>query len=159
MPLALLFGRGEPALLKIIQGHQINPKATVLYGVRSFEDDELLLLQSFGVRIYFMDEIERRGFELTLKEALSIVERPSCGFGVSLDLDVFDPISVPGVSTPEKHGLEPKSFINFVQQWSPVHPMIGLEIAEYNPLLDSEEKTGRFVGELIDCFIPLLSNS
>ncbi|MBL4763081.1 MAG: arginase [Gammaproteobacteria bacterium] len=157
MPLALLLGHGEPRLLNAMGGHVINPKSTVLYGVRSFEKDEFLLLQSLGVRVYFMDEIKQRGFELTLEEALSIVAHPACGFGISLDLDVFDPVFVSGVSTPAKHGLEPTQFIHFIQQWSPKHPMIGLEIAEYNPLLDQGEKTGRLVEELIECFIPYLS--
>lgn len=159
MPLALLLGRGEPMLLNTMGGHAVNPKNTVLYGVRSFEKDEFLLLQSLGVRIYFMEEIKQRGFERTLEEALSIVEQPLCGFGISLDLDVFDPVFVPGVSTPEKHGLEPTQFIRFIRQWSPKRPMIGLEIAEYNPLRDEGEKTARFVEALIECCIPYLKKS
>ena len=47
----------------------------------------------------------QRGMEAVWNEAMSIVQNQTSGFGISLDLDVLDPLEEPGVGSPEPGGV------------------------------------------------------
>jgi arginase len=103
MPLACLLGVGDKRLVEVGgAGPKLRPEHTVLLGVRSYELEEAELLQRLGVREMAAPELSRRGFETCFAEALDIVHRAACGFGIRIDLDVFEPRRVPGVGRPSR---------------------------------------------------------
>jgi arginase len=155
MPLAALLGYGDPLLVNILEkGPALNPQHICLIGVRSYEEGECLLLESLGVRIYYMDEVEKRGFQAVLSEALHHVKQETQGFGVTFDLDSLDPQDAPGVGTPAPHGLranEVLSALSLIQQ----DPQFkALEIVEYNPELDKDNKTLNLLKDLLLKLLP-----
>lgn len=155
MPLAVLLGEGHPSLTSI---QSLQPKIhaphSVLFGVRSYEPEEKILLTQHGIRIYNMNEIRARGFETCWQEAIGIVSQGP--FGVTLDLDALDPGEIPAVGSPAPDGLQVNELL---QGLSELHPhrhsgrWVGLEIVEYNPELDVDLKTAHFIGE---CLKPLV---
>lgn len=142
MPLAVLLGHGEPILVNLmLPGAKLLPEHVVLFGVRSFEPGEAALLSSLKVRIYFMEEIRDRGMEICMQEAIQIISQAPKGFGVSIDLDAFDPIEAPGVGSPEPNGIFSDSFVPELKK-AFSHPMFKtVEIVEYNPTRDKDKKT------------------
>lgn len=133
----------------------IDPKYTVVFGVRSYENEELQHLKDKGVRVIFMDEIGPDTFLEQFKYALEHVASCSAGFGLSLDLDAFDPSEVPGVSVAVNNGLHLRDFFDtFVSlSKSPYwKQLLAVEIAEFNPEKDVDEKTLNFVLKLISVF-------
>ena len=93
-----VYKRQESALTKIADEHvKLDPRHVVLYGIRSFEEGEHELLKSLGVRIFFADEIKERGQRDCLKEAFGILKSAKKGYGVTIDLDFFDPEYAPAV--------------------------------------------------------------
>ncbi|MDQ3261644.1 MAG: arginase family protein, partial [Pseudomonadota bacterium] len=85
MPLACLLGVGPEQLTNSTQ--VLQPQHVAVIGVRSFEPEEHALIMGLGVRVFFMDEITRRGLNDVMQEALTIVQSGTAGFGISLDLD------------------------------------------------------------------------
>ncbi len=150
MPLAVLLGYGEPALVNLMQvGAKLSSKHVVLFGVRSFEAGEAALLASLKVRIYFMEEIRDRGVELCLQEAIKLINQAPKGFGISVDLDAFDPIEAPGVGSPEPNGLFSDGLVGELKN-AFSHPNFkALEIAEYNPIRDKEQKTLKLTQKIL----------
>ncbi len=150
MPLAALLGRGMSALTHM-QGPspKLNPKHVALVGIRSFETGEKALLEELGVRVFYMDECEQRGLDSVMDEAVSIVSNASKGFGMTIDLDGFDPIHAPGVGSPEKDGLCAQSFLPLMRQVCAQSMFKALEITEYNPMLDEDKKTLKLVHQMI----------
>lgn len=147
MPLAVLLGHGEKALVELGgQSPKLSPQHVVLIGVRSFEEGEAALLKKLNVKIFYMNEVKQRGLSIVLKEAIEIVSKNTKGFGVSVDLDAFDPILAPGVGSPEKDGIDDLGDIHqafkFLKQ---AKGLKAIEIAEYNPSRDSEHKTAELV--------------
>ncbi len=142
MPLAILLGHGEPTLVNLMEsGAKLSPKHVVLFGVRSFESGEAALLASLKVRIYFMEEIRDRGVETCMQEAIQIVSQAPKGFGLSIDLDAFDPIEAPGVGSPEPNGIFSDGLVPELKK-AFSHPMFKtVEIVEYNPTRDKDNKT------------------
>src|SRR5690606_20263181 len=106
MPLACLFGFGEPSLVNLGGfSPKLSPEHVCLVGVHSFEPAERALLEWLGVRVFYLDEVLRRGLNEVMAEALTIVRSGTAGFGVSLDLDAIDPKEAPGVTTPVAGGI------------------------------------------------------
>lgn len=150
MPVASLLGYGQKSLTHLPGPFpKLNPEHIILIGVRSFEDQEWTLLQSQGVRVVFMDELEKRGFADVLKDAMRIVTHGTKGFGISIDLDAIDPLDAPGVGSPEAGGIRANCLLSGLQGISHVPGFLGLEIAELNPIVDKNNKTVELTCELI----------
>lgn len=155
MPLATLLGFGEDSLVNLLEkGPILNPQHVCLIGVRSYEAGEASLLKQLGVRIYFMEEVKNRGFKTIIQEALQLVKNETKGFGLSIDLDGFDPEEAPGVGTPELNGLEMfeiQPTLSIIQQ----DPLFkALEIVEYNPERDRNNKTLTLMRDLLTKLLP-----
>lgn len=150
MPLAILLGHGEPLLVNLMgSGPKLSPQHVVLFGIRSFEAGEAALLASLKVRIYFMEEIRDRGVELCLQEAIQRINQAPKGFGISVDLDAFDPIDAPGVGSPEPNGLFSDGLLPELKN-AFAHPNFkALEIAEYNPTCDKNQKTLKLTQKIL----------
>ncbi|MBL8677187.1 MAG: arginase, partial [Alphaproteobacteria bacterium] len=142
MPLAVLLGHGDPSLVNLLdKGPVLLPEQVCLIGVRSYEEGEANLLKQLGVRVFFMEEIEERGFEAVFKEALSIVKKDTKSYGLSIDLDAFDPIEAPGVGTPAPQGLKQRDVLPALIQAKNDPALKAFEIVEYNPDRDRNDKT------------------
>lgn len=152
MPVAVLLGDGPAELTHIMHDKpKIQPNHLILIGVRSFEPEEHQRLIDQGVRIYFMDEIKEKGISTVLKEAHDTLNKTVDHIGISLDLDVMDPIKSPGVSVPEPDGLDPDALIQGLTEIVKDNPHIcALELTEFNPILDQENKTQHIVKKLLD---------
>jgi arginase len=150
MPLAALLGYGAPALTSVARtGAAIHPHHVCLVGVRSFEAEELALAERLNIRLIRMEEVSRRGVEGVLAEAQAIAADGTAGYGVSLDLDAFDPLDAPGVGTPVPGGIRAATFLDTWSELTRDPKCVGIEIAEYNPGRDESERTARLISKLI----------
>ncbi len=149
MPIAALLGYGDKRLTTIGDPFpKVRPKNLAMIGIRSFEPAELRFLNQLNVRIYMMDEIERRGLAVVLHEAIEIVSKNTAGYGVSFDLDSLDPAAAPAVGTPVDKGLNPEELLDALHLFES-HPPLAFELAEYNPLLDRNDKSFYIIEQLL----------
>lgn len=150
MPLAVLLGEGDRRLTRLSgRVPAIDPRYCAVLGVRSFESGEPLRLKRLGVRFYTRDDIRRRGLSPVLAEAWRHVATAPGGFGVSLDLDVLEPMLAPGVSVPERNGLHPLKLACLLRQQPGKQRLRALEIVELNPRRDPQGRTRRLVPGLL----------
>ncbi|MDP2826078.1 MAG: arginase [Sulfuritalea sp.] len=155
MPLACLLGHGDQRLTGIAgAGPKLLPQDVCLIGVRSFESAEAALLAQLGVRIYFMDEIGRRGLQEVFAEARGQVRRHTAGYGISIDLDALDPAEEPGVGSPVPGGLLRADLAAALAAAHGDAKLLALEIVEYNPWLDPHFVTARAIHDLCQSLIP-----
>ena len=150
MPLACLLGRGDKRLLGLgIDGRQIDPKHTVVLGPRSWEAEEAAFLARMGVRVIGADEIDERGLAACFDEAVAIVSDAANGYGITLDLDAFDPAAAPGVGSPEPKGLAVGEVRAGLQKLTGSEKLRALEIVEYNPDRDRHGITAKLIADVI----------
>jgi arginase len=150
MPLATLLGYGRSSLTNLLShGPKLLPEQVCLIGIRSFEPEEADLLHKLQVRIFDMQEVQQRGLKAVLVDALAIVQNNTVGFGVSVDLDAFDPYEVPAVGTPEKDGLSAKEFCELLAPMIETPNFLGAEIAEFNPHRDKNHQTEAVIYNLM----------
>ena len=125
----------------------LDPARVSLIGVRSLDAGERDLVAGLGVAVHTMSEIDRRGVEEVVHEALTRAEGASF-VHVSLDMDVIDPDVAPGVGTPIRGGLSYREAHLAMELVSESGLLDSLEIVEVNPILDRENETARLAVEL-----------
>ena len=116
--------------------------------MRSFEEGEAQLLKNLNVRIYYIDEVKRRGFENVLREAISYVSEKTACYGISLDIDVVDPSEAPGVGSPEPEGIFAKELLEGIHLFATDPRLKAFELVEFNPHLDIENKTNNLCQQI-----------
>jgi arginase len=160
MPLAALLGYGDKHLTQIAcPPPKLSPESVIVFGVRSYEKEEWELFQDLRIRIFTIEEIKKIGLEKALSTAYAQLREMDLAMGVTIDLDCFDPKDIPSVGTPVADGLRITPFLESFQKLiyhsrkhDPAHRLVGLEIAEYNPVLDPKELGAKATKKLIEAF-------
>jgi len=118
-----------------------------LVGVRSLDPGEQALVRELGIAVYTISDLDRRGVEPVIAEAL---ERVSGGafVHVSVDLDVVDPEVAPGVGDPVRGGLSYREAHLALELVAEAGLLDALELAEVNPIRDHENTTAGLAVEL-----------
>ena len=125
----------------------LDPKHVALVGIRSLDAGERELVNELGIAVHTMTDLDRRGVEPVVREALERVSGAPF-VHVSLDMDVVDPEAAPGVGTPVRGGLsyrEAHLAMELVAEWG---GFAAFEVVEVNPILDRENATGLLAVDL-----------
>jgi arginase len=148
MPLAAVLGRAgvgfesnswpQPAL---------DPERVALIGARSIDPGEREALKESGMAVYTISDIDRRGVEPVLKEALERVSGAPF-VHVSVDLDLVDPSVAPGVGSPVTGGFSYREAHLAMELVAESGVVSSLELVEVNPILDHENATAKLAVEL-----------
>ena len=150
MPVAALLGHGDDTLTALAgTGAAVRPEHLCLIGSRSWEDGEAALLERLGVRVIKMPEVAARGFAAALREAVAIASDGTACFGVSIDIDAFDPAEITGTGIHVPDGLSADEVRRALPALRGEANFAGMEIAEYNPHRDRDHRTAHLIGELI----------
>lgn len=149
MPLASLLGHGAASLTHILSERpKLKPENVFLVGIRSFEEGERLLLERLNVRIYYMKEVQERGLKTVLSEIVQNLALRNIAYGISLDVDFFDPSEIIATGTPESGGGNPEEFVQSYSVFDS-YPPVAFELVEFNPSKDIEDKT-------LECILKIL---
>jgi arginase len=125
----------------------LDPERVALVGVRSLDPGEREAVKRLGLAVYTISDLDRRGVEPVIEEAL---ERVSGGafVHVSVDLDVVDPEFAPGVGDPVRGGLSYREAHLALELVAEAGVLDSLELAEVNPIRDHENETAGLAVEL-----------
>jgi arginase len=119
-----------------------------LVGVRSLDKGERELLKRLEAKVFTMSEIDKRGIEPCMREALQ-----HAGGGaflhLSFDMDAVDPEHAPGVGTPVRGGLSYREAHLAMETVAESGSVDSFDVVEVNPVLDRENATGKLAVELI----------
>jgi arginase len=148
MPLAWLLGQDDDPLYGLATG-VVEPQHVSLIGVRSFEPEERERLERLGVRIFYIEEVHKRGLDSVLEEALGIATRGTAAFGVSVDLDVVSPEEAPGVGTPVPGGVSGNELARALEGIGGRDNLAAVELVEYSPRLDPSGRSARVAIEIL----------
>jgi len=147
MPLAVALGAGGDWFTTDAYPTPSVTRAA-LVGIRSLDPGERALIAELDVRVYTMSEIDKRGLQVVLAEALEFLAG-SPFLHVSLDLDAVDPMFAPGVGTPVRGGLSYREAHLALEMVSESGLLDSLDVVEVNPILDRENETGKLAVELV----------
>jgi len=88
-----------------------------------------------------MREIEERGAEAVIDQAIAeALDGPDAVY-LSLDIDVIDPGMAPGTGTPEPGGMLTREVLRAVRRIVGAVPFAGMDVVEVAPPYDHAETT------------------
>jgi len=117
----------------------LRPQDVLLLGLRSWEDQEIPLLEKEPFRIYTAAQVAEKGIRAVLKEVRTWLHSYDA-IHISLDIDCLDPAFAPGTGIPEAGGLSTRELM-ILMQGLRGFPLVGLDLVEVSPPLDSSEAT------------------
>jgi arginase len=150
MALASLLGHGAPELIGLAgDGRCLDPAHVSLIATRSVDPDERRVVGESGARVFTMSEVDERGMAACVDEAIQRATAGTAGFHLSFDVDAVDPLFAPGVGTPVPGGISYREAHLICEKVARSGGLIGVEMVEINPVLDSENRTARLAVGLI----------
>lgn len=150
MPLAVLFGKGASELTNLCGfAPKLNPKFCAHVGTRDLDLGEKRMIRELGLRCFTMNEIDRRGMNACIEDAIEIASQAPGGFAVTFDVDVLDPLDAPGSGTLVRGGISYREAHLALERIAETGKMRSFEIVEVNPTLDTNNRTAELAVELI----------
>jgi len=150
MPFAALLGFGAPELVNIGGfAPKFDPALCAHVGARDIDPGERELIRRLGIRFFTMREIDERGLNACMDEAIAIARKGTAGFAVTFDVDVLDPGDAPGSGTLVRGGLSYREAHLAMEKVAETGKMRSLEVVEINTALDVNNRTAVLGVELI----------
>ena len=152
MPLAASMGIGYDKLTSIFfEGFKVKPENVFILACRDLDQGEVELIDKLKINVWNIDEIQNGDLDKIISDLLSkIKEKNIKNIHLSYDIDCLDPEYVPGTGTPVDNGLtfeESKKLLKSILSTSLVKSM---DFVEYNPELDSNNRTKETCRELLN---------
>jgi arginase len=150
MPLATLLGYGAPELTHVAGfAPKLDPRLCAHVGARDVDLGEREMIKKLGMRFFTMREIDERGMNDVMNDAIEIASGGSAGYAVTFDVDVLDPGDAPGSGTLVRGGLTYREAHLGMEKIAEAGGMRSLEVVEINTALDVNNKTAELGVELI----------
>jgi arginase len=150
MPLAALLGNGDKVMAGISGGPAaLKASDVALVGLRDLDAPERTHIKKWGLSAFTMRALDERGVRAVLEEAIAVVSKETAGIWVSFDMDVIDPAEAPGVGTAVPGGMTYREAHLAMEMFADTGKLVGLDLVEVNPVLDSHNRTAEIACELI----------
>ena len=117
----------------------IDPQDICMVGLRSWEDQEIDMIENGGVHVYTAADVAERGMR-HVADSLRNILNDCDAIHISLDIDCLDPSVAPGTGIPEFGGLTSRDVLTLIKSLQGL-PLVGLDVVEIAPPLDPSEST------------------
>jgi len=117
----------------------IEPQDVCMVGLRSWEEQEIDLIENGGLNVYTAALIAERGMRSVASSVYSKLSRCDA-VHISLDIDCLDPAFAPGTGIPDSGGLTSREVLTLIKSMQGL-PLVGLDIVEVSPPIDPSEAT------------------
>ena len=138
----LLAGHGTP-MRHLIESGAVEGRNFVQVGLRGYwpPPDIFAWMREQGMRWHLMREIEERGAEAVVDDAIAeALDGPDLIY-LSVDVDVIDPGMAPGTGTPEPGGLLTRELLRAIRRVVGKVPLAAMDIVEVSPPYDHADVT------------------
>jgi arginase len=143
---------GEPGLDDLLGGEprvSITPDQLDLFGIRSIDPLEKVLVRERRVAIVDMRAIDEFGVAVLIRKVIERVKAKNGVLHLSFDVDFLDPAVAPGVGTTVPGGATYREAHLIMELLHDSGLVRSVDIVELNPFLDERGRTARVAVELI----------
>jgi len=133
----VLYGHGTP-VRRLIESGVVPGRSFVQVGLRGYwpPPEVVEWMEAQGMRWHFTAEIQSRGIEAVMRDAVAeALDGPEAIY-ISVDVDVLDPAFAPGTGTPEPGGLTSRELLQAVRQVALATRVVGMDVVEVAPAYD-----------------------
>lgn len=149
MPIAALLGLGDKRLTNIsFSGAKIKPENLLYIGLKDVDVAEMNFLRQLKVPTVTMLEIAESGLSPAFEKIKILAQRVKRAW-VCLDVDSIDGQYAPATPMATSGGLTYRESINLAKFIGKICPVIGVDVSEFAPALDSNHRTAQLIIELV----------
>ncbi len=137
-----LRSHGTP-MRRLIESGAVSGRNFVQVGLRGYwpPQETLAWMREQQMRWHLMTEIEERGAEAVIRDAIAeALDGPEVIY-LSVDIDVIDPGMAPGTGTPEPGGMLTRELLRAIRQVVGAVELAGMDVVEVAPAYDVAEVT------------------
>jgi agmatinase len=137
-----LLSHGTP-MRRLIESGAVAGRNFVQVGLRGYwpPAETLAWMREKEMRWHLMTEIESRGADAVVADAIvEALDGPEVVY-LSVDIDVIDPGMAPGTGTPEPGGMLTRELLRAVRQVVAAVELVGMDVVEVAPVYDVSEVT------------------
>jgi arginase len=150
MPVAHLLGLGDRRLSAIATPHPaLQARQCVMVGLRDLDPPERKHIRELGITAFTMRDIDERGLQSVMADAIAIASAGTGGIHVSCDPDWIDPSDAPGVGTPVRGGATFREAHLALEMAADSGKLLAMDLVEINPVLDQRNRTAELAVDLI----------
>ncbi len=153
----VLAGHGTP-MRRLIESGAVKGSNFVQVGLRGYWPPAEVFewMREHGLRWHLMREVEERGAEAVIDDAIAeALDGPDAVY-ISVDIDVIDPGSAPGTGTPEPGGFLPREILRAVRRVASQVEVAAMDIVEVSPPYDHAEVTAMAANRIaLECISAL----
>ena len=145
-----LIGHGQPMRRLIEEGWVAGPNF-VQVGLRGYWPDRETFdwMRSQGFRWHTQVEIDERGLDAVIDDAIAEALDGPDRIYLSVDIDVVDPGMAPGTGTPESGGLLGRELLRAVRRIVGSVDLAGMDVVEVSPPYDHAEITAMLATNVV----------
>jgi formimidoylglutamase len=145
-----LAGHGSP-MRRLIESGAVRGRNFVQVGLRGYwpPPEVLSWMREQGLRWHLMTEIETRGADAVIDDAISEALDGADTIYLSVDIDVVDPGMAPGTGTPEPGGLLPRELLRAIRRIVGAVELAGMDVVEVSPPYDWAESTASIANRAV----------
>ena len=145
-----LIGHGQPMRRLIDEGWVAGPNF-IQVGLRGYwpDRDTFDWMRGQGMRWHTQAEMEERGVEAVIDEAIAQALDGPDRIYLSVDIDVVDPGMAPGTGTPESGGMLGRELLRAVRRIAGAVDLVGMDVVEVSPPYDHAEITAMLAVNVI----------
>ena len=153
MQLASLMGFGAPELVNVAtEGRKVDPRNVLHIGGCDWDQAELDLVARENIPHFTIEDLLTKSLA-PLYDMISELQKRVDTIWVSLDLDVIDEQYAPAAGMPNPKGLVYREVLAIAQYIGNHCTITGVDVVEYNPLIDKQKRTAELATELIAAFL------
>lgn len=119
-------------------------------GIRGYESPDFFeFAEETGLNLYTMRDVESRGIEAVVEDAVAAAAAETDAVYVTFDIDAVDPSVAPGTGTPEPGGLSAAQALTIVEILGGHDAVGAVDLMEVAPGFDNSEGTQRLAAYLL----------
>lgn len=152
-PLAASMGFGLQELVNLHQNKvKVNYENVVIFGINDIDPPEQELINKYNIKTFTLEYINKVGIDKCIKQAIEYINSKTNNIHLSFDIDSINTKECPGVNVPSKWnlGLKKDDAIKAFSEFYNKLNVVSLDIVEYNPLQDKDNKSLNIVLEAIE---------
>lgn len=145
-----LLSHGTP-MRRLLEERWVEGRNFVQVGLRGYWPDRetFAWMREQGFRWHTMVEIEERGAEAVVADAIAeALDGPDCVY-LSVDIDVVDPGMAPGTGVPEPGGIHAREMLRAVRQIVGAVELAGMDVVEVSPPYDVSQITSMLAHRIV----------
>ena len=138
----VLSGHGAP-MRRLIESGAVKGGNFVQVGLRGYwpPPEVFAWMREHGLRWHLMREIEERGAEAVIDDAIAEALDGPDAIYLSIDIDVLDPGMAPGTGTPEPGGLLTRELLRAIRRIAGRVEIAAMDVVEVSPPYDHADIT------------------